>query len=182
MSAAYSNLVETLAVPHRAKDAFWRLMAAERDALPAVRVGLRHANADVRKYCCKFLDHFVDSDGLGELVGMLDDPDPQVRVFAVHALACDRCKENTCRPDEAVVLPRAIALLQSDPDMHVRNHAIGLVGLSVHRSAAALAALKAARETDPHPSVRKKAAWVLPGGPIYKRTAPKPVRVKHKAA
>lgn len=178
MDASYPELLETLAIPHRAKDAFWRLMAAGKDALPVVRTGLGHPNADVRQYCCKFLDHFVDSEGLSELVAMMDDAAPQVRVWAVHALSCDRCKENTCRPDEGLVLPRAIALLQSDPDVHVRNHAIGLIGLSVHHRPEAVAALKAAVAADPHPSVRKKAAWYAPGGAIYKRTAPKPARVE----
>jgi hypothetical protein len=33
-----------------------------------------------------------------------------------------------------------------------------------------------AMTSDPHPSVRKKAAWYVPGGPIFRRTAPKPAR------
>src|SRR5690242_14568943 len=40
MTADYASLVETFAVPHRAKDAFWRLIGAGRAALPAARAGL----------------------------------------------------------------------------------------------------------------------------------------------
>lgn len=141
MSDQYRTTIEELAIPHRAKTAFWRLMAAGRAALPAVRNGLQHESADVRQYCCRFLDHFVEPDSFDELIAMLDDGDPVVRMQALHALACDRCKTDTCPPDEAVVLPRAMALLRSDPDPHVRNHAIGANGCSVHSNPAAVAVL-----------------------------------------
>ena len=36
------------------------------------------------------------------------------------------------------------------------------------------------RPSDPHPAVRKTAAWHVPGGPIFKRTMPKAPRVKHE--
>jgi hypothetical protein len=127
MKDTYTTLVEQLGVPHRAKHAYWALIAAGRNALPAVRTGLHHASADVRHHCCRYLDHFVDSDSMGELIGMLDDADPEVRLHALHALACDRCKTDTCRPDEALVLPRALDILRNDPDTHVAGR-----GSSVH--------------------------------------------------
>jgi len=182
MSDAHRTAVEELAIPHRAKQAFWRLMAAGRAALPAVREGLHHEHADVRQYCCRYLDHFVEREAFAELIAMLDDGDPAVRVQAIHALACDRCKTDTCPPDEAELLPRAIALLRSDPDPHVRNHAIGAIGRSVHTNPTAVPALLDAMMSDPHPSVRKKAAWYMPGGPIFRRTAPKPSRKKRSAS
>ncbi len=183
MSSDYAALIETFAVPHHAKDVFWRLIAAGRDALPAARAGLRHANADIRAWCCRYLDHFVDTASLDELVGMLDDPDPEVRQWTLHALSCDRCKENgTCLVDPGLVLPRAITLARTDSDAHVRAHAIGLIAQYVHVNATAVAALVEAAANDPSPAVRKKARLCAPGGPIYKRTAPKPVRVKRKAA
>ena len=183
MSNDYAVLIETFAIPHHAKNVFWRLIAVGRDALPAARAGLHHPNADVRAWCCRYLDHFVDSASLDELVGMLDDPDPEVRKWTLHALSCDRCKENgTCLVDPGVVLPRAIALLRADSDTHVRNCAVGLLGQYVHVNATAVAALIEAAANDPSPAVRKKAAECAPGGPIYRRTAPKPVRVKRNAA
>ena len=169
-------LIEELTVPHRERQAFQRLLAGGGRLLPLVRGNLGHANARVRYYCARFLDRFLEPESLGELLAMLDDPDPQVRAASLHALACDRCKQGACRPDERLVLPAAIARLHADPDDHVRAHAVGLVGLSVHTRAEAVAALEKTRRDDPSPAVRKKSTWYLPGGPIWRRTAPKPVR------
>ncbi|HVN00330.1 MAG TPA: HEAT repeat domain-containing protein [Caulobacteraceae bacterium] len=170
------DLIEELAVPHRVRAAYQRLLQRGAVLIPLVRANLRHPSASVREYCCKFLDHYVDEDALGELIAMLDDPDPKVRASSLHALACDRCKEGTCRPDEALVLPQASRLLSSDADAHVRAHAVGVVGLSVHTRCEAEAALVSAASEDPSPMVRKKAKWYLPGGPIYRRTAPRTPR------
>ena len=140
---------------------------------PAVRGGPRHENADVRHRRCLFLDHFITQEAMDDLVAMLSDPDARVRSSALHALACDRCKEGSCRPIEAEVLTRAIALLATDPDAHVRAHAIGLVGRWVHTNPAAEIALLRAMRSDSSAAVRKKAGWLVPGGTIYRKTAPK---------
>ena len=113
---------------------------------------------------------------MDDLVSMLNDPDSRVRCSALHTLSCDRCKEGACRPEEAKVLPRAIALVVGDPDPHVRAHAIGLAGRWVHTNADVRAVLSTAMKTDPSPAVRKKASWLVPGGAIYQRTAPKKCR------
>ena len=110
---------------------------------------------------------------MDDLVAMLGDPDARVRGSALHALACDRCKEGSCRPVEAEVLPRAMALLATDPDAHVRAHAIGLVGRWVHTNSTAEAALLQAMRSDSSAAVRKKAGWLMPGGTIYRKTVPK---------
>ncbi len=170
------DLIEALAVPHRARAAYQRMLQRGAVLLPVVRANLSHPSASVREYCCKFLDHYADEDAFRELIAMLDDPDPRVRASGLHALACDRCKEGACRPAEALVLPRASRLLASDPDAHVRAHAVGVVGLSVHTRLEARAALVDAAQDDPSPMVRKKAKWYLPGGPIHRRTAPRPPR------
>jgi HEAT repeat protein len=168
---SYTSLVAELAIPHRAKGAHRELLRRGLDALTAVRRGLKHTNADVRYWCCQYLDRFLEPDALGELIAMLEDPDARVRLSTLHTLSCDRCKEGDCRPEEKDVLPRAIALLANDPDAHVRAHAVGLVGNYVHSSAAALAAI-AASTGDSSPAVRKKAKWYAPGGAIYRRTRP----------
>ena len=126
---------------------------------PAVRGGPRHENADVRHRRCLFLDHFITQEAMDDLLAVLSDPDARVRSSALHALACDRCKEGSCLPTEATVLPRAIALLATDPDAHVRAHAIGLVGRWVHTSPAAEVALLRAMRSDSSAAVRKKAGW-----------------------
>ncbi|MEU9958765.1 HEAT repeat domain-containing protein [Streptomyces sp. NPDC050982] len=169
-------LVRALGSEPRRPAAFRELMRLGSAAVPAVRRGLAHTEALVREQCCRLLDHLLVTEALDDLIAMLDDPSPQVRVAAVHALACDRCKSDACRPDRAVVLPRGIQLLSRDPDAHVRNFAAELVGLSVHTHAEAVAALVRARDNDPSPAVRKKAGWYAPGGPIHLRTAPRPAR------
>ena len=172
----YSTLVEDLAVPHRAKQALRRLMAAGASATPALRIGLRHRSAAVRVGCCKVLDHFMDEAALPELVANLTHEDAQVRAWALHALACDRCKEGECRPGEEEILPLAIRMLLQDQSRSVRQMAAGMVGPSVHRSEAARRALQQAHEQDPHPVVRKIAGWYTPGGPIYRRLLSRPGR------
>jgi hypothetical protein len=175
-------LLAELAIPHRAKAGYRQLLSRGLDALPTVRRGLRHANADVRYWCCQYLDRFLEPELLADLISMLDDADPRVRVSTLHTLSCDRCKEGDCRPEEAMVLPRALDMLAGDPDAHVRAHAVGLVGRWVHANAAAEAALLEAKTSDANPTVRKKAAWHLPGGPIHRRTRPKPQKRRKRAA
>ena len=94
-----------------------------------------------------------------------------MRNTTLHTLACDRCKEGDCRPQEQEVLPRALALLANDPDRHVRAMAIEVVGQFARVTPAAVDALETAMKGDSDPMVRKKAAWYAPGGAIYRRTA-----------
>lgn len=173
MRADCKDLVGRLAIPHHAGPAYRALLRAGFDALPAIREGLAHQSGDVRRHCCRLLDHFVTQEALDDLVAMLDDPDAGVRCEALHALSCDRCKEGSCGPDEAGVLPRAMVLLAADPDAHVRGHVVGLVGRWVHTSAAAEAALLAALRSEASPAVRKRLSWYVPGGTIWRKTAPR---------
>ena len=53
--------------------------------------------------------------------------------------------------------------------------AASLLGQAVHRRPEIATALEQARDGDPHPVVRKVAGWYAPGGPIYRRLAPKHV-------
>ncbi|HZQ00668.1 MAG TPA: HEAT repeat domain-containing protein [Reyranella sp.] len=171
-TGSYDSLLAELAIPHRAKTAYRALLKAGPAAMPAMRRGLKHVSADVRYWCCQYLDRFLEPEVVGELVTMLDDVDARVRLTTLHTLACDRCKVGDCRPEEAEILPRAIGLLTSDPDRHVRAMALEVVGRFVHGSDQAAAAIAAAGTGDSSPAVRKKAKWYAPGGAIYRRTAP----------
>lgn len=171
-----TELINQLAIRHRAPMAYRTLFAMGFAVAPAALDGLRHENADVRNYCCKLLDHFLVPEALGELLGMLHDADPLVRQSALHTLACDRCKESACRPAEAEVLPAALRLLCEDRDAHVRAMAIEVVGHYVHSNPLAERALVDANRNDASPAVRKKAGWYMPGGPIHARTAPRVAR------
>ncbi len=168
----FAGLVESLGVEHRAKDALRRLMAAGSRATPALRRGLLHPSAAVRVGCCKVLDHHLDEAAVPELIANLRHEDESVREWAMHALACARCKEGSCRPGEDEVLPIATRMLLEDPSRRVRAMAAGLVGPSVHRRAEVLRALLQAREADADPTVRKVAGWFTPGGPRYRKLEP----------
>ena len=173
MLVEHHKIIEDLAFPYKAPNAYRALLDLGIQALRAVRVGLRHDNPDVRLHCCRFLDRHLSPDTLSDLMGMLNDSDERVRCSALHTLACDRCKEGTCRPEEADVLPKAIKLLARDPDAHVRAMAIEVVGQFVHTNALAAAVISSAQQGDENPTVRKKARWYVPGGPIHRRTKPR---------
>ena len=164
--------VELLADPIRAKRAYWHLVLSGVPALEPVRDGLRHESADVRAYCTKALDRLVDRDSYGALLAMVDDAEPHVRLEAVHALACDRCKEGGV-PRSSDALVAALRLLRDDADRHVRAMAVELVGRFVHGDPRSATALVESHESDPDPTVRKKAGWYAPGGAIHRRTRPR---------
>ena len=166
-------LVSCLGDSPRAVGAFHALLQRGESALSAIRAGLHHENPAVREGCCRLLDHLVDTDSMDELVSMADDPDARVRIAAFHALACDRCKGDTCAPGPDRVLGPALRHLASDPDPHVRNMAVELVGKFAHTEPRALTALETSHAQDPSPAVRKKAGWYAPGGTIYERTVPR---------
>lgn len=168
-----TELLEQLAIKHHAKAAYRKLFAMGFEVVPIAKEGLKHEHASVRYYCCSLLDHFLAPEALEDLIGMVDDPDPEVRVMALHTLACDRCKEGDCRPAEAKVLSKALRILHDDSNAHVRAMAIEVVGQYVHHNKLAEEALLEANKKDVSPTVRKKAGWYMPGGPIFKRTVPK---------
>jgi hypothetical protein len=174
--AEYARWIEDFAVPHRFKQTVKRLMAAGWPATPALRRGLRHADRDVRVGCCKVLDHFLDDAAVPELVELLADEDPRVRSNALHTLACERCKEGACRPGEDDVIPIAIRMLLSDESRSVRKTAAHLLTHAVHRHEDVRRAMERARDHDPDRLVRMVAGWAAPGGPIFRRLTPKPVR------
>jgi HEAT repeat protein len=167
------RLVAVLGDPHRAFRAYRDLLDAGRVALPAVRRGLGSTNPQVRRQCCRVLDQLADETSFPDLVAMLNDPSPGVRIETLHALACDRCKTDSCRPGESDVLAPAVRLLREDPNKYVRAMACEVVGRWVHTNPVAEAALRAASVHDPEASVRKKAGWYAPGGTIHRKTAPR---------
>ena len=170
-------LVSCLGDSQRAVTAYHELLRRDEDAVGAIRAGLRHENPAVREGCCRLLDHLVDTDSMAQLISMADDSDARVRTAAFHALACDRCKGDTCAPGAGQVLEPALQHMATDPDAHVRAMAAELVGKFVHTDGRAVTALETARAQDPSPAVRKKAGWFTPGGTIYKRTVPRVPRL-----
>jgi hypothetical protein len=86
-------LVAALARARGHADIWNRLVAIGPDAREAVREGLNHGHWQVRRWCALWLDHYADAESLRALVPLLRDPKCQVRLFVVHSLACDRCKD-----------------------------------------------------------------------------------------
>src|SRR5205823_1491111 len=106
--------------------------------------------------CCRLLDHLVDTGSMGQFIAMAGDPDARVRIAAFHALACDRCKGDTCAPGAGQVLQPALQHLATDPGPHVRAMAAELAGKFVHTDGRAVTALETSHAQDPSPVVRKK--------------------------
>ena len=165
-------LVAALGDPCRTVGAYRELLRRGENAVTAIRGGLQHEIPAVREGCCRLLDHLVDSESMDQLIAMADDPDAKVRIAVFHALACDRCKGDTCAPGAALVLEPAMRHLQQDSHPRARAMAVELVGKFAHTTPEAVAALQTARAHDPSPAVRKKASWYAPGGTIFQRTTP----------
>ena len=125
-------------------------------AVPALRHGLDHPNVMVRRTCVSLLDQLLDEAALPAVVGALDDGDVQVRKRALHALACDACKQNGCLPSDDLFVPRAIEMLRSDPDADVRASAIDALGRAGrrHTRPEVVEALERSAAADPRPELR----------------------------
>ena len=131
-AADYDGWVAQLSKSTRRQRAKIYLRGAGQPAVPAVRRGLQHADPVVRRQCASILDHLADELAFVDLVVALDDEDPGVLKRALHALACDRCKENECRPGEDLFVPRALELL-GHPNPDIRAGAIDTLGKVVAR-------------------------------------------------
>jgi HEAT repeat protein len=153
----FDGWVCQLAIAHSRQQAKRHLLVSGPPALPALRRGLRHPKAIVRRLCVSILDQLVDEESVPDLVAALDDDDPTVRARALHALACDACKQSDCRPADDLFVPRALEFLGGHPDADLRAAAIDALGKVAQRRPDALAALAAAGESDTNPDLRNMA-------------------------
>jgi HEAT repeat protein len=149
----FDGWVAQLAHSQRRQEAKLFLRQAGAPALPAVRRGMQHPNAMVRRLCASLLDFLADEAAFVDLVAALDDDDPGVLKRALHALACDQCKENECRPGEELFVPRALELLH-DANPDVRASAIDTLGKVAPRRADVVAALADVADRDPDRGLR----------------------------
>ena len=142
--------VRRLGISHGRQEAKHHLRAVGADAVPAIRRGLRHPKPEVRRACVSLLDALLDADAVPDLVAALDDGDGQVVKRALHALACDHCKQNGCTPGDELFVGRALDLVRTHPDPDVRAGAIDALGKAAERdpSVAGLLADAAAGERD----------------------------------
>jgi HEAT repeat protein len=131
-TADFDGWVAQLGNSERRQRAKIHLREAGPPALPAVRRGMQHPKPIVRRMCASILDHLADEAAYVDLVAALDDDDPGVLKRALHALACDACKDNECRPGEELFVPRALELLRH-PNADIRASAIDTLGKVVAR-------------------------------------------------
>ena len=150
----YDGWVAQLARSSRHQEAKWYLRTVGADAVPAIRRGLQHRRAIVRRTCVNLLDALVDEASLPDLISAMEDEDPTVASRALHALACEACKTGACRPNEELFVPRALALLRTSPNAGVRANAVNALGRIAARRPDVAAALLDAAERDPSPGVR----------------------------
>jgi HEAT repeat protein len=101
----------------------------------------------VRRQCVNILDRLLDEDSLGLLVAALNDPEPEVVGRALHALACDECKDGACRAREETWVPRALTLLHH-PNPDLRAAAIDALGKVTKNRPDVTAALAITSRTD----------------------------------
>lgn len=159
-SEQYERWVEELADRPTRWPAVRHLMEAGAPATPALRAGLSHRHASVRQACCVVLDHHLDNDAVPELLANVAHRNRKVRAWALHALACDRCKEGDCRPGATDVVPIVLDRLANDPSARVRRMAV-LLGLQYLDETSVVAALAQAALDDPHPRVSRMARSVV---------------------
>lgn len=108
---------------------FLALYARGDDALPVVREGLTQANWQVRRWCALVADNFADAETLHALVPLLRDPKSQVRVWAVHSLSCESCKDG---PNPIDAIPLLLERIELDESIKVRRQAVAM--LAHHRT------------------------------------------------
>jgi HEAT repeat protein len=120
------GLIDALAVAGTRFPAYQALVELGDVALPAIRAGLGHGHWQVRKWSAMVLDRVADAESLAALVPLLRDPKADVRLWAVHSLACDHCKDDVACPVDAV--PHLIERIQLDPSIRVRRMAAIMLG------------------------------------------------------
>ncbi len=133
-------LVEALTDPASRFASYQALVALGEASLPAIRAGLGHGNWQVRKWSAMVLDRVADGESLAALVPLMRDPKADVRLWAVHSLACDHCKsEIECPVD---VVPHLIERIELDESVRVRRMATIMLG-SEHLDPRAVPVLRA---------------------------------------
>lgn len=122
MTPEATHLVRSFAESEGRFEAYQSLVELGAGALPALRKGLRSENWQVRRWSAICLDQVADADALLDLVPLLRDPKSKVRLWAVHSIACDHCKEDVHCPID--VVPLLIERIETDDSVSVRRMAV----------------------------------------------------------
>ena len=151
------ELVNALTNAHERFPAYQALVAMGGDALPAIRRGLQHPDWQVRKWSAMCLDQVADAPSLEALLPLMRDPKRDVRLWAVHSIACDHCRDEiACTMD---VVPHLIERIEEDESVRVRRMATIML-YTDYPDARALPALKSLLSEDDG-KLRRHAARAL---------------------
>ena len=153
----YAGWVALLGSNARRQLARRHLVATGPPAVPAIRRGLQDGPPMVRRLCASILDQLADDESVPALVAALDDEDAEVCARALHALACDACKQNACRPGDELFVPRALEIFRDHPDIGLRAAAIDALGRAARRNPELVPEIAAVIEREPNPTVRNLA-------------------------
>jgi HEAT repeat protein len=118
------DLILQLGDPQRRDGVTAALEGMGAEALPALRDGLRDGDWRVRRWCAYWLDRHPDAASLPLLLPLLRDAKSLVRLFAVHSLSCEHCKESTNPLD---VVPHLVERIADDESIRVRRMAAAML-------------------------------------------------------
>ena len=127
--ATPEQLVDELTYRENRIPAFLALYTRGAEVLPAVREGLTRANWQVRRWCAALADNFADVETLRALVPLLHDPKSLVRLWAVHSLSCESCKDG---PNPIDAVPLLLERIERDDSIRARRQAAAM--LAHHRT------------------------------------------------
>ena len=120
------RLVDAFGAKATRFDSYRALLNVGERAVPALRRGLKDERWEVRRWSAMLLDQFADAEALADLIPLLNDPMPKVRLWAVHSLACDHCKDDVQCPVD--VVPLLIERVERDDHRRVRKMALIMLG------------------------------------------------------
>ncbi len=118
------RLIESFATTPNRFEVYTALQRRGRGALAAVREGLRHPDWHVRHWCAIYLDRNGDAESIGDLLPLLHDPVAKVRLWAVHTISCQHCKDFECPYDLVELLSERI---ENDESLRVRKMAVTML-------------------------------------------------------
>lgn len=113
-----------------------------------------HPNPRVRWFCAHELDHLATPESVDILLQLTHDPVVKVRVEAVHALGCERCKQCELGVDMVGLM---IDFALNDPDDKVRGAAVFALGYLPRDERAAVALQRLAAEPSTTEELRRAA-------------------------
>ncbi|MCB0062035.1 MAG: HEAT repeat domain-containing protein [Caldilineaceae bacterium] len=95
------------------------------EAMAQLLTAADHPNPKVRWFCAHELDHLATNESIDMLLRLTQDPVAKVRVEAVHALGCDRCKQDHLCVDMVGLM---VDFALNDSEEKVRSVAIHALG------------------------------------------------------